>query len=112
MKMRINQKCGIRYKRMLPILCLWLLGGLSVSFGGTRQAWAQGAGANTGPVRMARFNYVDGDVNWRRNSQDEWSSATDNLPLRQGAQVSVSRGSRAEIQFDDGSRLRLGGGAL
>ena len=29
-------------------------------------------------------------------------------PLRQGAQIWVSDGGRAEIQFDDGSLLRLG----
>ncbi len=65
-----------------------------------------------GPVRMARFSYVQGDVTWRVDSHSEWSAATRNLPLRQGAELWVSEGGRAEIQFDDGSRLRLGSGAL
>jgi len=32
--------------------------------------------------------------------------------MRQGAQVWVNNGSRSEVQFDDGSRLRLGTGAV
>ena len=67
---------------------------------------------NTGPVRLARFAYVQGNVTWRTDESTEWSAATLNLPLRQGAQISVSEGGRAEIQFDDGSLLRLGNGAV
>src|SRR5205823_1724326 len=42
----------------------------------------------------------------------EWSAATTNLPIRQGAQVWATQGGRAELQFDDGSVLRMGSGAL
>jgi len=65
-----------------------------------------------GPVRMARFSYVSGDVEWRRDPQARWSSARINLPIRQGTQVWAENGGRGEIQFDDGSRLRFGTGAL
>jgi len=70
------------------------------------------ATANAGPVRLARVSYLSGPVTWRPNDSTEWSSATMNLPCRQGAQVWVKGGSRAELQFDDGSMMRLGGGAI
>ncbi len=66
----------------------------------------------SGPVRLARFSVVRGSVTWRGDDQAEWSQASVNLPLRQGAQIWVSEGGRAEIQFDDGSLLRLGNNAL
>ncbi len=67
---------------------------------------------NNGPVRMARFTYTHGDVSWRSDSSLAWSIASVNLPIRQGAQVFVPNGSRAELQFDDGSILRMGDGAV
>lgn len=71
-----------------------------------------GTQENLGPVRLARFSYVQGNVTWRTDENTDWSSATLNMPLRQGAQIWVSNGGRAEIQFDDGSLLRLGTGAI
>ena len=68
--------------------------------------------SSAGPVRMARFSYVKGNVTWRPDESTDWSAAPDNLPLKEGAQVWVASGSRAEVQFDDGSYLRLGGGAI
>lgn len=68
--------------------------------------------ANQGVVRLARFSYVKGNVTWRADQGLEWSAATTNLPVRQDAQIWVTNGGRAELQFDDGSVLRLGNGAL
>ena len=68
--------------------------------------------AGQGPVRLARFSFVQGNVTCRTSESDQWSAAAVNLPLREGAQVWVSNGGRAEIQFDDGSMLRLGNGAV
>ncbi len=64
------------------------------------------------PVRMARICYLNGTVRWRINADADWSSASLNLPLRQGAQIWIERKGRAELQFDDGSVLRLGSAAL
>lgn len=90
--------------------------GYAVTEGGEVQAPdavpPAGAQENTGPVRLARFAYVQGNVTWRTDENTDWSTATLNLPLRQGAQIWVSDGGRAEIQFDDGSLLRLGTGAV
>ena len=68
--------------------------------------------ANSGPVRLARFSYVNGKIVWRSQSSGAWAPAAINMPIRQGSQIWVNGGGRAEIQFDDGSLLRLGTGAL
>lgn len=70
------------------------------------------ATADTGPVRLAHLSYLNGPVTWRPNDSAQWSAATKNLPIRQGAQVWVKPGSRAEVLFDDGSSMRLGGGSV
>lgn len=62
--------------------------------------------------RLARFDLVSGNVTWRADDGASWSKATKNVGLRQGSQVWVTEGGRAEIRFDDGSMLRLGNGAL
>ncbi len=73
---------------------------------------ATAANASAGPVRLARFAYVQGNVTWRADQSLDWAGATSNLPLKQGAQIWVASGGRAEVQFDDGSYLRLGSGAI
>jgi hypothetical protein len=73
------------------------------------------AGADTapaGPVRLARVSFAEGNVSWRPDDSSSWSQATPNLPLQQGAQVWVTGRGRAEIQFDDGSNMRLGNDAV
>ena len=73
---------------------------------------APDAKPQTGPVRLARFSFVEGNVTWRANSTLDWTEGSINLPLQQGAQVWVEKGGHAEIQFDDGSVLRLAGGSI
>jgi len=68
--------------------------------------------AGEGPVRLARFSYVSGDITWRPADSEDWSLASVNLPVRQGAQFWVNGNDRAELQFDDGSYVRLGAGAV
>ena len=67
---------------------------------------------NTGPVRLARFAHVSGNVTWRPDGSSEWSRATVNLPIREGSEIWVTEGGHADVQFDDGSELRLGNNAL
>jgi hypothetical protein len=78
----------------------------------TEDYHADAGTADAGPVRMARFGSVEGKVSWRPSADTEWSSAANNIPCRQGAQVLVSQGGRAELQFDDGSIFLLGSGAF
>jgi hypothetical protein len=62
--------------------------------------------------RLARFDYVSGNVTWRADDGATWQKAKSNQPLHEGTQVWVTDGGRAEIRFDDGSLLRLGNGAV
>ena len=71
-----------------------------------------GSSANSGPVRLARISFVSGDVSLRTSDQGQWSTAVRNLPIRQGSTLSAEQDGRAEIQFDDGSKLRFGGGTV
>jgi hypothetical protein len=84
----------------------------TISDSGDAAQTSDTSNANSGPVRLARFSYVQGNVTWRASDSDNWSDAAENLPLRQSAQIWVSTGGRAEVQFDDGSLLRLGSGAI
>jgi hypothetical protein len=70
------------------------------------------AANGTGPVRIARVSFLNGDVTWRTDSSSDWSDATVNLPIREGAQISVPNDGRAEVQFDDGSLLRIAAGSV
>lgn len=105
----------------------------SIGDGASTQAVAP---ENDAPVRMAYFSFVSGDVLWRidpesekqialstpaLNSADEsesisdnnqWSRAGVNVPLRAGMEVLVKAGAKAEICFDDGSLVRLGGSSF
>src|SRR5580700_2493998 len=67
---------------------------------------------NSGPVRLARFSYLQGSVTWHYGDDASWANAVRNMPLREGAQIWTSDSSRAEIEFDDGARLRLDSNTL
>src|SRR5579862_6037437 len=68
--------------------------------------------ASAGPVRLARFSVVSGDVSWRPNETTAWAPAVRNLPIRQGGWIAVNGPGRCALQFDDGSFVYLGGGAV
>ena len=67
---------------------------------------------NTGAVRLARFSFLSGSVTWHYGDDTSWANAARNMPLRDGAQIWTSDSIRAEIQFDDGARLRLDSNTL
>jgi len=70
-----------------------------------------GAAASTpGPVRMARVSYQTGSVAWRPSDSVDWSTAAVNVPARAGASYWAKPGARTEVQFDDGSSMRISGG--
>ncbi|HLK55329.1 MAG TPA: DUF6600 domain-containing protein, partial [Chthonomonadaceae bacterium] len=88
-------------------------GGASVqTVSSTAGSGANAQSSNSGPVRMVRFVTVQGDVNWRPDDHASWSQAVTNLPVRQGCEISTPGNSRAEVQFDDGSRLQIANGAV
>jgi hypothetical protein len=57
--------------------------------------------------RVARLNFVDGDVSFLRAGVTEWAPAVQNLPLLSGDQIYVGDGARAEIQLGNGNYVRL-----
>lgn len=58
-------------------------------------------------ARVSRISFISGDVQVRRADSQDWEKATQNLPLVEGDQVATNANSRAEIQFDSNSFLRL-----
>src|ERR1051326_2681256 len=61
-------------------------------------------------VRIVRLSSVDGDVQVDRNT-GQFEKAFLNLPITEGVKAQTGRAGRAEIQFEDGSVVRLAPGA-
>jgi hypothetical protein len=62
-------------------------------------------------VRIVRLSLAQGDVQIDRNSGDGWEQAINNMPVIGGARLYAADGSRAELEFEDGSSVRLVGPA-
>lgn len=58
-------------------------------------------------TRIARVSYIEGHVSFQHESDADWSAASINLPLEPGDRVYTGTDGRAEIEFDDGSVVRL-----
>jgi FecR protein len=63
-------------------------------------------------ARIVRLSQVDGDVQIDRNLGQGYEKAFINLPVTQGAKLRTGEGGRAEIEFEDGSSLRLPPGSV
>lgn len=63
-------------------------------------------------ARIVRLSQVDGDVQIDRNLGQGYEKAFINLPVTQGAKLRTGQGARAEIEFEDGSSLRLTPGSV
>lgn len=63
-------------------------------------------------VRIVRLSSVDGDVQVDRNTGQGFERAFLNLPITEGVKLQTGSGGRAEIEFEDGSVVRLTPGAL
>src|SRR5215510_5858998 len=61
-------------------------------------------------VRIVRLSLVEGDVQIDRNQGYE--KAFLNLPITQGAKIRTNNDGRAEVEFEDGSTLRLTPGTV
>jgi hypothetical protein len=68
--------------------------------------WALPALADS-QARIVRLSDVQGSVQINKNTGMGFESAFLNLPITQGAQVRTHDRGRAEIEFEDGSTLRL-----
>ncbi len=58
------------------------------------------------PSRVARLNWISGDVAFQPATVDAWSAATVNYPLTTGDHLFVNQGARAELHIG-GSAIRL-----
>jgi len=58
-------------------------------------------------VRIVRLSYIDGSVQIARDSEQGYEKALLNLPISQGAKLRTMDGGRAEVEFEDGSTIRL-----
>jgi hypothetical protein len=61
-----------------------------------------------GDVSPARISFVEGTAAVAHAGEEEWAEAGLNLPIYEGDRLVLQEDSRAELEFDDGSFLRLG----
>jgi hypothetical protein len=59
-------------------------------------------------VRVVRLSFVDGTVTVRSPGSTEWAPATINVPIQEGFSLATANKSFAEVQFENGSTVRIG----
>jgi ferric-dicitrate binding protein FerR (iron transport regulator) len=59
-------------------------------------------------ARVVSLSLVEGTVIARRPGSSKWARATLNMPIEQGVSIATARLSFAEVQFENGSTVRLG----
>jgi hypothetical protein len=59
------------------------------------------------PARAVRLSYVEGEVHLYQGSEQLTDQALANTPLFEGTRIDTGNDGRAEIQFEDGSVVRL-----
>jgi hypothetical protein len=57
-------------------------------------------------IRIVRLSYVEGEVQIDRNT-GKYEKAIVNLPITEGVRLRTGGDARAEVEFEDGSTLRL-----
>jgi hypothetical protein len=62
-------------------------------------------------VRIVRLSLAQGDVQIDRNSGDGCEQAIANMPVIAGARIYAAENAKAELEFEDGSSVRLAGPA-
>lgn len=63
-------------------------------------------------ARIVRLSQVDGDVQVDRNTGQGYEKAFLNLPVTQGTKLRTGQDARAEIEFENGSTLRITPGTV
>jgi uncharacterized membrane protein YgcG len=82
----------------------------AISFGSLMRAQDQAPHPGQGPgqpARAVRLSYVDGQVTLAQGGQVLAQQAVANAPLLEGMQLTTADSGKAEIQFEDGSVVRL-----
>ena len=71
-----------------------------------------GVGAAPGQTyshaRVVRLSFVEGSVTLQRPDVEEWAEAPMNTPIQEGFKLSTAEGAFAEVEFENGSTLRMG----
>ncbi len=63
---------------------------------------------NLSHVRVVRLSYVSGTVGLKRPASTEWAKAQVNTPIQEGFELLTSANSYAEVEFENGSTVRMG----
>jgi hypothetical protein len=63
-------------------------------------------------VRIVRLSDVQGDVQIDRNAGQGYEKAFLNLPITQGVKLQTKSDGRAQVEFEDGSALRITPGTI
>ena len=58
-------------------------------------------------ARIARLSFIEGHVGFQHPNEVDWTDASVNLALQPGDRIYTGTDGRAEIEFDEGSVLRL-----
>jgi hypothetical protein len=59
-------------------------------------------------ARVVRLSYASGTVGVKRSDSTGWTNAMVNTPIQEGFELSTSATSYAEVEFENGSTVRLG----
>ena len=81
-----------------------LVGFGAAVFLGIAAAWGQ----TYSHARIVRLSFVEGTVTVQRPDVADWAEAPMNTPLQEGFKLSTAERSFAEVEFENGSTLRLG----
>jgi len=92
----MSSKASVRFVMSAAIAAFFLVGSLSSS-----SAFADSQ------VRVVRLSEVQGDVKVDRNLGQGYEKAFLNLPITQGVKLQTNGNGRAEVEFEDGSTLRI-----
>jgi FecR protein len=57
--------------------------------------------------QILRASLIEGDVTYWRSDLDQWTNLGVNVPVLEGDKIWVGRDGRAEIEFENGSTIRL-----
>src|SRR5881296_2942854 len=68
---------------------------------------ATGLASSKYDSRIARLSLIEGHVSFQHSQEVEWSAASINMALQPADRIYTGEDGRAEIQFDDGSVMRL-----
>jgi hypothetical protein len=97
-----NRKVGNR--KAIAGLAALVLGVASLFAVASAQEAQQGTGQ---PARAVRLSFVDGQVKLAQGNQVLAEQAVANMPLFEGMQLTTADSGKAEIQFEDGSVVRI-----